>query len=402
MKIFIFIFIFIFVACEETQQKEQPIDTEVTVQNIPQRIEDSALKSFSLEKNTNKRYTQKELSQLVGNMFIVGFYGTKVNQNSQIINDIERYHLGGVILFDKHPSKKGKSKNIQNPKQLRQLTQTLQSSSPYPLLIAIDQEGGKVARLKKKNGFQQNYPSAKEVSKNHTTTDTQKIYTTMGKELSKLGINLNFAPVVDMEINPKNVVIVKLKRSYGKTSERVTLFSKIFIESMHKYKILTSLKHFPGHGSSTGDSHKGFVDVSKSWKSKELEPYKNLIDENLVDTIMVAHVFNKRLDPLYPASLSQKTINQKLRKEMRYKGVVVTDDLQMYAISKHYSLKETIKLTINAGADLLLFGNQLDPKNIVSVRKLVDTTMELIKDGDIDIKLIEKANIRIHALTQKL
>lgn len=421
MRKYIILLILLLTGCDELKEFEQNISTEIHQSNqeeISIKMKDSLYEDFSIkekiievpilatqeieESNETKIYNDKELTELIGNMFMVGFYGTDINTKSQIVKDIEQYHIGGVILFDKHPSKRGKSKNIKNPKQLKNLTQKLQSYSSYPLFIATDQEGGMVARLKKKTGFQTNYPSAKDIASKYKIRTIEKIYDEMGKTLKNSGINLNFAPSVDMEINPKNVVIVKLKRSYGKDPKRVVMFSKIFIEAMHKNSVLTSLKHFPGHGSSKGDTHKGFVEITNSWKEQELEPYKALIEANFVDTIMIAHVFNKKIDEQYPSSLSHKTITTKLREEMGYKGVVVTDDLQMYAISKHFSLQETIRLSINAGIDLLLFGNQLDPQNIVSVKELVETTLSLVKNNKIQIQTIIDANHRIDNLKKRL
>jgi beta-N-acetylhexosaminidase len=164
--------------------------------------------------------------------------------------------------------------------------------------------------------------------------------------------------------------------------------------------VLTSLKHFPGHGSSVGDTHKGYVDVTKLWKRVELEPYKLL--KNKADTVMVAHVFNKNLDSKYPATLSAKTVNGLLRKELGYRGVVITDDLQMGAISKKYGLKTTLQLAINAGDDILLFGNQLDPRKVVTTKKLVDSIVSLVKDGKVSKRSIENSYKRIQRLKKKL
>lgn len=418
MKKYILFFVFFLAGCQNTDitTQEESNLTEInqtTTDDIVERIEDPVfshkyIQEESLEHNQSLNdekpymYNDEQLKKLIGNMFIVGFYGTKVDDKSSIIKAIQNYHLGGVILFDKHPSQRGKYKNIQSPQQLQRLTQQLQEYSDYPLFIAIDQEGGKVARLKKSNGFNLDFPSAKQISIYNNVEKIENIYNKMGEMLSQAGVNLNFAPSVDMEINPKNVVIVKLQRSYGKDSKKVATLSKIFIEAMNNHNVLTSIKHFPGHGSSMGDTHQGFVDITTTWKPKELEPYKILIESDFVDTIMIAHVFNKQIDQLYPASLSYQTISEKLRNEMGYDGVVVTDDLQMYAISKHYNLKETIALSMNAGVDLLLFGNQLDPKNIVSVQTLVETTFKLVKSGDISQQKIIDANHRIKELKKRL
>lgn len=222
----------------------------------------------------------------------------------------------------------------------------------------------------------------------------------MSKELKSAGINYNLAPVVDLDINMKNHVIHGLGRSYGKDPKVVAKYASIFIDAMHHYGVLTSIKHFPGHGSSVGDTHKGFVDVTNLWKEVELEPYRLLKDK--ADTVMVAHVFNKNLDATYPASLSYKTITKMLRWKLGYHGVVITDDLQMGAISKKYGLKNTLKLAINAGNDILLIGNQLNPKKVKSTKKLVDTIMNLIECKEVEEENIDKAYNRIQKLKENL
>lgn len=342
----------------------------------------------------------KELSKMIGQMLMVGFHGTTATPRTQICQDIKRYNLGGVILFDFNPVDKSKPKNIADKAQLAQLTKELQAcSQDGKLLIAVDQEGGKVQRLKSKYGFYGRYPKASDVSQ-MSAPQIKRTYQQMAKELKSVGINYDLAPVVDLAINPKNHVIYGLGRSFGKDPGKVAGFSSIFIAAMHQYGVLTSLKHFPGHGSSLGDTHKGFVDVTNLWQESELEPYRLLA--NKADTVMVAHVFNKKLDAAYPASLSFETVTRKLRWHLGYHGVVITDDLQMGAISKKYGLRNTLKLAINAGDDILLFGNQLDPRNTVSSKKLVDTVVELVQSGEIKEESIVKAYRRVQKLKEKL
>ncbi len=340
------------------------------------------------------------LEQKIGQMLMIGFYGTTALPNSQICKDIKNYNIGSVILFDYNPTNKSKPKNIFSKAQVRKLTKQLQSCShDGKLLIAVDQEGGRVQRLKHKYGFYGKFPKASDVVK----MDQSQIYNTykqMSKELKSVGINYDLAPVVDLDINKKNHVIHGLGRSFGKDPKVVASYAKTFIKAMHSNGVLTSLKHFPGHGSSVGDTHKGFVDVTNLWKKVELEPYSLL--KNSADTVMVAHVFNKKIDVKYPASLSSKTINGLLRKKLGYKGVVITDDLQMGAISKKYGLKSTLKLAINAGDDILLIGNQLDPEKVKSTKKLVDTIVSLVKSEAVKEESINSAYRRIQKLKQKL
>jgi beta-N-acetylhexosaminidase len=340
------------------------------------------------------------LQHKIGQMLMVGFHGTSAPANSQICKDIQKYNVGAVILFDYNPVDKSKAKNIKNKAQLKKLTSQLQAcSSDGKLLIAVDQEGGKVQRLKSKYGFYGKFPKASDVIKMNQS-QIKSTYTKMSKELKSVGINYDLAPVVDLDINMKNHVIHGLGRSFGKDPKIVAKYASTFIDAMHHYGVLTSLKHFPGHGSSVGDTHKGYVDVTKLWKRVELEPYKLL--KNKADTVMVAHVFNKNLDSKYPATLSAKTVNGLLRKELGYRGVVITDDLQMGAISKKYGLKTTLQLAINAGDDILLFGNQLDPRKVVTTKKLVDSIVSLVKDGKVSKRSIENSYKRIQRLKKKL
>ena len=337
--------------------------------------------------------SDEQLKKMIGHMLIVGFPDESVDKNSKIIKQINKYELGGVILFDRFYSDREKTKNISSPTQLYKLTTSLKNLSKKPLLIAVDQEGGKVARLKPKYGFSK-IPSAKNVAK-LSQNEAKKIYGDMSRMLQKSGINSNFAPVVDLAVNPKNRVIVGLERSFSKDSKVVSKYAKILIDEQKKAGIISVLKHFPGHGSSLGDSHLGFVDITDTWSEKELEPYKQLIKQKSVDMIMTAHVFNKNLDEKYPATLS-KTINTNLlRKELGFNGVIVSDDLQMKAISKHFTLKQTVTLAINAGVDMLLFGNQLANQDI---DELVEVIFTQVKNAEIPHAKILKSNERINKL----
>ena len=344
----------------------------------------------------------KTIEEKIGSIFMVGFLGTSAPKNSQICRDIRDYNLAGVILFDVNPVNHSQPKNISNKNQVAKLTQELQAcSKDGKLLISVDQEGGKVQRLKSKYGFYGKFPKAKDVSKMSDAKVAQH-YNKMGAELSSVGINYNLAPDVDLAINKRNHVIYKLGRSYGANPKTVVKYSSMFMDAMHNHGVLTSLKHFPGHGSSLGDTHKGFVDVTKLWKEIELEPYRMLAQTHTIDTVMVAHVFNKKLDSKYPATLSKKIVNGKLRAEFGFDGVVITDDLQMGAIQNKYGLKNTLKLAINAGNDILLFGNQLSAKSMVKTSTLVNTVKSLIKSGAVSLVDIEKSNNRLERLKEKL
>lgn len=337
------------------------------------------------------------LKKMIGRMVIVGFDGESVDKNSKIVSLLQKYELGGVILFDRHFHDRDRTKNISSPKQLQKLTASLQSFAKKPLLISVDQEGGRVARLKPEYGFDAT-PSAKVVSEMDEYM-TKHVYDSLAKTLKNSGINCDFAPVVDLAINPQNSVVVGLNRSYGATPKEVVKYSKILINSLKNEGIISVAKHFPGHGSSLGDSHEGFVDISKTWSEIELEPYKELIASNSLSMIMSAHVFNSRLDDKYPATLSYNVNTKLLRDKLGFKGLIVSDDLQMGAILKHYSLRETITLAINGGVDMLLFGNQLATQD---VDELIETIFTEVKEGRISYERILESNKRVELLHKNL
>jgi len=338
-----------------------------------------------------------KLKKMIGRMLIVGFDGDSVDENSTVAKAIQKYELGGVILFDRHFNDRSKTKNISSPEQLQTLTSSLRSFAKKKLIISVDQEGGKVARLKSAYGFDAT-PSAKVVSEMDGYM-TKHVYGSLAKILKSNGINCDFAPVVDLAINPQNSVIVGLNRSYGADPKEVVKYSKIFINSLKNENILSVAKHFPGHGSSLGDSHEGFVDISKTWSEVELEPYKELIASNSVSMIMTAHVFNSGLDKKYPATLSYNVNTKLLREKLGFNGVIVSDDLQMGAILKHYTLKEIVTLCINAGVDMLLFGNQLSYQD---TDELVDLIFKQVKAKEISYERILESNKRVDLLLENL
>ncbi|HIP60183.1 MAG TPA: glycoside hydrolase family 3 protein [Campylobacterales bacterium] len=326
-----------------------------------------------------------DLESKISNMIVIGFDGYDVNKSS----DLFEHPLGGVILFDK---------NIQNPKQLEKLIFKLKRFSKNRLLVTVDEEGGLVSRVGKVEGFVKT-PSAKDIALK-SKEDAKKDYKNMASMLHGLGVNCNLAPSVDLSVNPQNRVIVKNKRSYSKEPEVVVEYASIFIKEMQKNGVLSVVKHFPGHGSSLGDSHDGFVDVSDTWTKKELIPFETLIKNGMAKMVMTAHIYNKNIDTKYPATLSYKTNHDMLREHLGFKGVLISDDLQMGAISKNYTLQETLKLAINSGVDLLLFANQISKP--VKIEKIISCVVKLVESGKIDIKTIEKANKRIEILKRGL
>lgn len=347
-----------------------------------------------------KHASDVTLDKKIGQMLKIGFRGLEAPPESSIAEAIKKYHIGGVVLFDYDVPKDTALRNIESPAQLNQLTSQLQKYADIPLLIAIDQEGGKVARLKPLYGFPASVSA--EYLGSLDNVDSTKYYAgQIAETLKKAGINTNLAPVVDLNTNPDNPVIGGLDRSYSADPETVVRHAEIYINQMHKNGIITTLKHFPGHGSSEDDSHKGITDVTKTWQRKELLPYRKLIANGTADIVMTAHIYNAKLDSTYPATLSKPIITGILRDSLGFEGVVMSDDLQMGAIRKYYNLKETIKQSILAGVDILSFANNsvYDPEIAAKAHGIIK---ELIKEKVISEERINESYQRIMKLKERL
>lgn len=344
--------------------------------------------------------TEDELDQKIGQMLLVGFRGLKVSENDQIARDIISGRIGGVILFDRDIELKSDTRNIKSPEQLKSLITNLQSFALVPLFISIDQEGGRVNRLKEKYGFPKTV-SQQYLGKLNNSDSTKYYAEGMAITMKNAGINLNFAPVVDLNVNQESPAIGKLERSYSSRPDIVKINSEIFIAAHHRVNILTALKHFPGHGSATNDTHLGFTDVTSTWQSSELEPFRDLLKSGYDDLVMTAHIFNANLDPLNPATLSRNIIHGILREQLGYDGVIISDDMNMGAITNHYEFEEAIEKTINAGVDILLFGN-----NLVYDKKIAEKATviikKLIKEKKISKERIEESYRRIIKLKKRI
>lgn len=355
--------------------------------------------------------TPVSLKEKIGQMLIIGFEGNTVTEKSPIMKAIQQQQIGGVILFDYNAKTKQFDKNIGSPAQVRELNNTLQTANtdaqaqhhrqPLPLLISVDYEGGRVNRLKEEYGFPATY-SAKTLGK-MPLYQVFSIAQTMAETLKSNNFNLDFAPVLDVEVNPNNPVIAQLERSFSADPILVTKNAEAFSKAFSSKKIACAYKHFPGHGSSSSDSHQGFVDVSDSWSEQELLPYQELINQpDHCGLIMTAHIVNRNLDPSgLPATLSQPILTGLLRQNLQYDGVIITDDMQMKAITDHYGLEKAITLAINAGADMLMFGNQLvekpqDPQTIIHIIE------QKVASGDIALERIEDAYQHIVRLKKTL
>ncbi len=318
----------------------------------------------------NNASNAADVDEMIGQMIILGFRGNTVKSKGfkTVLNQVEKGEIGGVIFFED---------NIKNKEEFLKMTTALKNSkAKIKPFISVDMEGGNVLRMNENNGFK-NFKSAKEVSK-LTTKEAYMEYSNMAKELSDMNINLNFAPCVDLAINKDSIIETK-ERSYSKDPKVVISYAKEFIKAFDDKKIATSIKHFPGHGSPTGDTHLGFVDITNTYKDEELIPYIELANLKPTQTVMVSHLYNKNIDARYPSSLSYNTIEKFLRIQTDFKGVTITDDLDMGAIKKNYELYEIVPLAINAGENILLFSNRANEDD-----KLARKINLIIKNGLIE------------------
>lgn len=333
------------------------------------------------------------IEQKIGQLLMVGFRGMNVADTSHIIRDIETYHLGGVILFDYDVPSSTPVRNIENFGQVRQLTEELQDLADTPLLIAVDQEGGRVARLKPSRGFPETVSA--EFLGDLDMADTTRAYANEQTELlNELGFNVNFAPVVDLNTNPDNPVIGSIQRSYGADPVLVTKHASIVIEEHLQRNILPVIKHFPGHGSAWNDSHVGMADVTDTWQEVELEPYRNLTETDYQFAVMTAHVMNSNLDEELPATLSKNVQTGLLRDEIGFEGMLFSDDMQMDAIRSFYGLEFAIEHALNAGVDMLVFGNNSVYQPDI-VPEVVQIIVGLVEQGAVSEERINEAFQRV-------
>jgi beta-N-acetylhexosaminidase len=336
-------------------------------------------------------------------MILAGFRDDKLKDKNPILADIQQRCLGGVVLFDWDVAMQKYKRNIKSPEQLAELDADLLDATPFPpLLISIDQEGGRINRLKPAYGFPPSY-SQQYLGDLNELAFTHACAETTAQTLVSAGINLNLAPVVDLNVNPDCPIIGHYERSFSAAPEIVTAHALEVIAAHHEHGVLTTLKHFPGHGSSTSDSHQGFVDVTNTWSEIELEPFDNIIRAGVCDVVMTAHIFNAHLDADYPATLSQFTITGILRDQLGWDGVVITDDMGMGAITQHYGFEMAAELAVVAGADILAYAiNSADGFDPTIPARAFRVIKGLVESGVIPESRIDQSYRRIMRLKERL
>jgi beta-N-acetylhexosaminidase len=329
----------------------------------------------------------------LGELLLVGFDGTQGEGNTELERLLCETRAGGVLLF---------GRNVTGREQVRHLTEWISARARAcgrrPVLVGVDAEGGRVMRLGLEAGYTATL-SHRDLGDAGDLVLSELEARRIGGRLREAGIAWNMAPVVDVGYNAANPVIVGAGRSFGADPVQVTAHARAYLAGMHAAGLLTVLKHFPGHGSSFGDSHHGFVDVTDTARPElELAPYRGLMAEGVVDAVMTAHVFNRRLDGRYPATLSRATISGLLRGELGWDGVVVSDDLRMRAIVQHYGLGEAAVLAVDAGVDLLLIGDDRLPGGGSAAQVALMALRDALRQGRLAPVTVEAALARLDAL----
>lgn len=300
---------------------------------------------------------------------------TKVMKKS-----LNKYHIGGVILF---------SRNIANRKQTKRLINSLQENSNIPLFITVDEEGGDVARIasNKKMGTTA-FPSMEEIGKNEDASYVYKMGETIGSEIKELGFNVDFAPVADVRTSELNLEIGS--RSFGGEPSKVAQMVSAFVESIQKQGISASLKHFPGQGSSQGDTHIESVNIDSSitgLRKNDFVPFEAGIEAG-ADFVMVSHIsVSKVTETAQPASMSKLIMETILRDELGFKGIVITDAMDMASITDTYTPEEAVYGAISGGADIVLMPEKLD----VAYNEILSK----INDGTISMERLDASVLRI-------
>ena len=305
---------------------------------------------------------------------------------------LEKYPAGGVAIF---------GKNISSPEQLKDFVSAMQQASSVPLLMGVDEEGGSVSRLANSPAFKTEegyllpqFNSMAEIGASGDTDAARTVGFTIGCYLAEYGFNLDFAPVADTNTNPDNVVIGD--RAFGSDPELVSQMVAAELEGLHGAGVLGCIKHFPGHGDTVGDTHDGYVSIQKTWEellSAELIPFIDNLDNT--DLVMVAHISLPNVtDDGLPASLSGELISGKLRGELGYDGVVITDSLAMGAIAQDYSSADCAVMALDAGVDILLM-----PEDYAAA---FEGVVQAVEEGRLSMERIDESVARVLELKDQL
>ena len=331
------------------------------------------------DNNSKKREVElreDELKRLVGRLFVIGAPGKYADDLPEIyITALQAGELGGFIAYNY---------NVENKEQITALNKFLSENSPLgsSFMRFVDLEGGRINRLKDFISLASPKELGRKIKeKKLNQTQLKKLYSKVGKQVAACGFTMNLGPVVDLH-DENCPVIGGLERSYSSDPSVVVECAQAFIEGFGQHGITTCLKHFPGHSSSRGDTHEDFVDVTKTFKNKELEPYKKLFKKGVKTAVMPAHVVNKKLDlEGLPATFSKKIIANLLRKKLNFQGLIVSDAMDMGAIANNYDPVDVACNSLKVGVNVLIY----------SANPAANKKQGIIHDQEGEISLIEKA-----------
>lgn len=345
-------------------------DSKSTQENVP-----ITQQNLTIDEKVDKIVESMSQTEKLGQMMMIGIQGTKVDDDSLYM--LNQYHMGGVILFDR---------NMESPEQVKQLTSDLQAQSneKVPLFIGIDEEGGDVVRMAEKLTPP---PSQKEIGATGDIEQAKTWAIKTAKSLKDIGINVNFAPVADVGSNDK--------RSYSTDANTVIDFVRAATKGYQQENIIYSLKHFPGIGKGKVDSHvdSSSIDVTKEiLMAEDILPFKTIIDENDPNDyfILVSHLKYPALDEEYPASLSSKIMTDLLRNKLGYKGIIITDDMEMGAVANHNDFRSIGVNAVKAGADIVLVCHEYKHQQEVYLGLL-----DAVNSGEISQERIDESVKRI-------
>lgn len=346
-------------------------DNEQVIQDKQQIKQEN----LTIDEKVDKIVESMSQTEKLGQMVMIGIQGIKVDDDSLYM--LNQYHMGGVILFDR---------NMESPEQVKQLTSDLQAQSneKVPLFIGIDEEGGDVVRMAEKLTPP---PSQKEIGATGDIEQAKTWAIKTAKSLKDMGINVNFAPVADVGSNDK--------RSYSTDANTVIDFVRAATKGYQQENIIYSLKHFPGIGKGRVDSHvdSSSIDVTKEiLMVEDIIPFKTIIDENEPNDyfILVSHLKYPALDEEYPASLSSKIMTDLLRNELGYKGIIITDDMEMGAVANHNDFRSIGVNAVKAGADIVLVCHEYQHQQEVYLGLL-----DAVNSGEISQERIDESVKRI-------
>lgn len=369
------------VASTTSSSIEKSIQTKQSPKKEKKHTENTFFQQESnVDQKLNDLIKDMSLEEKVGQLIVVGFPSKTVDQHIKTM--INKYKVGGVILYDR---------NMDSPRQVAGLTYALQglatkNSHQIPLIVSIDQEGGPVVRMKE---HVSTIPSQQELSRMGSQDQVYETAYRNGQELKLMGINVNYAPVLDLSTQDS--------RSFGENPKKTQEFGKQVIKGLNDAGITATLKHFPGNGRSNVDPHLETSSVQANQldlENNDIYPFKQMVDEQEKHSffIMVTHIKYPAYDSQNPASLSSVIIEQLLRGKLGYKGIVVTDDLEMGAVSKYYRFNELGYRAVQAGADLLLVCHTLD-----SQKQVINGVIEAVHEKKISEDRIDESVKRILA-----